>query len=58
MIALTTMEDALIELYHTARVALADPTRHQRMCWAAREYSKSHSLKPYEAYGYLARAIS
>lgn len=37
----------LANLYHAARVALEQPTRYTRLCYAAREFCKVHSSVPH-----------
>lgn len=32
----------LIELYHTAQIALGETNRYDRMLWACRQFSESH----------------
>lgn len=36
------MTIALVDLYHVARIALDDPSRHARLCYAARKYADAN----------------
>jgi len=48
----------LIELYHTARIAIDGSPRHSRIVWAASAFCKNHpEVLPVRAYKALANAL-
>ncbi len=56
----TSMEQELIELFHTARTALAggDDSRWGRLDWAAKAYHKAHpEVSVSQAYKTLSRIV-
>lgn len=49
----------LTRLWHTARIALDDPSRYERLCWAAREYHKAHpEVSETRAYKELSNSLN